>query len=161
MLRAQGDEGLALAARGGDESSLADFEVVAHRLGAAGQPASLLGEVASITRGSDSAAGTEQLSARFARYQAIHRRIVAMETNGRFNDAVSLAVGSSAKELPLADSLNSSLVGQISAAQGRFANTADDATSALGGLWLAIPLLSVLFVGLALYGVLQRLREYR
>jgi len=28
-------------------------------------------------------------------------------------------------------------------------------------LWLAIPLLCVLFAALALYGVLQRLEEYR
>jgi hypothetical protein len=161
ILRAQGDEGLALAARGGDEPSLADFEAVAHRLGAASQPGTLLGEAARMARGTTSAAGTERLSANFARYQAIHRMIVAMETNGRFNGAVRLAVGSSARELPLSDTLNSDLVGQISAAQRRFGNAAGDARSALGGLWLAIPLLSVVLAGLALYGVLQRLGEYR
>jgi hypothetical protein len=160
-LRAQGDEGLALVARGGGEASLTDLDAVTRRLGSSGEPASLLGEAAAIARRSGSAAAVDRLSASFARYLAVHRRVVALETNGRFNDAVNLAVGSAAKEVSISDSLNSGLGQQISAAQRRFAAAAADATSALGGLWLAIVLLSVLFAGLALYGVLQRLGEYR
>lgn len=160
-LRAQGDEGLALVARGGGEASLKDFDVVTRRLGSSGEPASLLGEATAIARRGGSAATIDRLSGSFAEYLAVHRRVVALETNGRFNDAVRLAVGSSAKELLLADALNSGLALQISAAQHRFAGAAGDATSALGGLWLAIPLLSVLFAALALYGVQQRLGEYR
>jgi hypothetical protein len=160
-LRAQGDEGLALVARGGGEASLTDFDVATRRLGFSGEPTSLLGEAAAIARRSGSAAMIDRLSGSFAEYLAVHRRVVALETNGRFNDAVRLAVGSSAKELSLADALNSGLAQQISAAQRRFAGAAGDATSALGGLWLAIPLLSVLFAGLALYGMQQRLGEYR
>ena len=160
-LRAQGDEGLALVARGGGEASLRDFDVVTRRLGSSGEPASLLGEGTAIARRGGSAATIDGLSGGFAQYLAVHRRVVALETNGRFNDAVRLAVGSSAKELSLADALNSGLAEQISAAQRRFAGAAGDATAALGGLWLAIPLLSVLFAALALYGVQQRLGEYR
>jgi len=160
-LRAQGDEGLALVARGGGEVSLRDFDAVTRRLGSPGEPASLLGEAAAIERRSGSAAAIDRLSGTFARYLAVHRRVVALETNGRFNDAVNLAVGSHAQELSLSDALNSNLVQEISAAQRRFASAAGDATSALGGLWLAIPLLSVLFAALALYGVVQRLGEYR
>jgi hypothetical protein len=160
-LRAQGDEGLALVARGGGEASLRDFDAVTRRLGSPGEPASLLGEAAAIAQRSGSTAAIDGLSATFARYLAVHRRVVALETNGRFNDAVNLAVGSHAQELSLSDALNSNLVQEISAAQRRFARAAGDATSALGGLWLAIPLLSVLFAALALYGVVQRLGEYR
>jgi len=160
-LRAQGDEGLALVARGGGEASLMDFEAVTRRLGSSGEPASLLGEAAEIARRSGSAAAIDELSATFGQYVAVHRRVVALETNGRFNDAVSLAVGSGEKEVSLSDTLNSDLERQIAAAQRSFASAASDATSALGGLWLAIPLLSVLFAALALYGLLQRLEEYR
>jgi hypothetical protein len=160
-LRAQGDEGLALVARGGGVQNLADFEAVTRRLGSSGEPASLLGEAAVIAQRSGSPATIDRLSATFAQYLGVHRRVVALETNGRFNDAVNLAVGSHAQELSLSDALNSDLVQEISAAQRRFASAAGDATSALGGLWLAIPLLSVLFAALALYGVLQRLGEYR
>jgi hypothetical protein len=160
-LRAQGDEGLALVARGGGEASLTDFDLVTRRLGSFGEPASLLGEAAAIARRSGSAATIDRLSEGFAQYLAVHRRVVALETNGRFNDAVRLAVGSSAKELSLADALNSGLAQQISAAQRRFGGAAGDATSALSGLWLVIPILSVLFAALALYGMQQRLGEYR
>jgi hypothetical protein len=160
-LRAQGDDGLALVARGGGESNLTDFDAVAHRLGSSGEPASLFGEATVIARRSGTGTAIDRLSATFARYLAVHRRVVARETNGRFTDAVNLAVGSHAQELSLSDALNVDLVQQISAAQRRFGGAADDATSALGGLWLAIPLLSVLFAALALYGVMQRLEEYR
>ncbi len=160
-LRAQGDEGLALVARGGGEASLTDLDAVTRRLGSSSEPTSLLGEAAAIARRGGSAAAIDSLSATFARYLAVHRRVVALETNGRFDDAVNLAVGSRSQELSLSDALNSDLVQEISAAQRRFGSAADDATSALGGLWLAIPLLSVLFAVLALYGLLQRLEEYR
>jgi hypothetical protein len=160
-LRAQGDDGLALVARGGGEASLMDFDAVTRRLGSSGEPASLLGEAGATVRLGGSATAIDRLSATFAQYLTVHRRVVALETNGRFNDAVSLAVGSHAKELSLSDALNSDLVQEISAAQQRFGSAASAATSALGGLWLAIGLLSVLFAGLALYGVLQRLEEYR
>jgi hypothetical protein len=160
-LRAQGDEGLALVARGGGEASLEDFDVVTRRLGSSGEPASLLGEAAAIARRGGSVATIDGVSGSFAQYLAVHRRVVALETNGRFNDAVRLAVGSSAQELSLADVLNSGLARQISAAQRRFGGAAGDATAALGGLWLAIPLLSVLFAAFALYGIQQRLGEYR
>jgi hypothetical protein len=160
-LRGQGDEGLALVARGGGEASLRDFDVVARRLGSSGEPASLFGEAAAIARHSGSVATIDRLSGSFAQYLAVHRHVVALETNGRFNDAVRLAVGPSAKQLSLSDALNSGLAQQISAAQRRFGSAAGDATSALGGLWLAIPLLSVLFATLALYGTQQRLGEYQ
>jgi hypothetical protein len=160
-LRAQGDEGLALVARGGGEASLRDFDVVTRRLGSSGESASLFGAAAAIARRSGSAATIDRLSESFAQYLAVHRRVVALETNGRFNDAVRLAVGPSAKQLSLSDASNSGLAQQISAAQHRFAGAAGDATSALGGLWLAIPLLTVLFAALALYGTQQRLGEYR
>ena len=160
-LRAQGDDGLALVARGGGESNLTDFDAVAHRLGSSGEPASLFGEATVIARRSGTGTAIDRLSATFARYLAVHRRVVARETNGRFNDAVNLAVGSHAQELSLSDALNVDLVQQISAAQRRFGGAADDAASALGGLWLAIPFVSVLFAALALYGVTQRLEEYR
>ncbi len=92
------------------------------------------------------------------RYLAVHKHVLALETNGKFANAVKLAVG---KEAIRADTLDSGLEQQIGAAQGRFGSTAHDATSALGGLWLAIPLLTAVFASLALYGLLQRINEYR
>jgi hypothetical protein len=160
-LRAQGDEGLALVARGGDEADLADFDAAAGRLGSTATPRSLLGEAAAIALRSGTLAAVDRLSGTFARYQAAHRRILTAERGGRFDEAVNLTVGPHAQELSLSDALSSELVADITAAQRRFGSAASEAGSALGGLWLAIPLLSALSAALALWGVAQRLGEYR
>jgi hypothetical protein len=161
MLRAQADEGLALVARGGGESSLDDFNAVASHLGSARAPTSLLGQAAAIAKRSGSASAVDSLSGSFDHYLALHRHVVALETNGHFTSAVALAVGTRGQELSQSDALSEDLVGQIRVAQQRFGSAATDATSSLNGLWLAIPLLTALFAGLALYGLLLRLREYR
>lgn len=160
-LRAQGDEGLALVARGGGEANLADFALAAGRLGSATKPGSLLGEAAAVARRSGTLAAIDRLSGTFTRYRAAHRRIVTAESSGRFGEAVSLAAGPHARELSLSDALNSELVADIAVAQRRFESAAGDASSALAGLWLAVPLLAVLSAGLALWGLAQRLGEYR
>src|SRR4029077_12215203 len=98
------------------EAFLKDFDVVAGRMGSADEPHSVLGEAAAIARRSAQAAAIEGLSEIFARYLALHRRIAALETGGRFKEAVDLAVGSSARGLSLADALDSGLARQISAA---------------------------------------------
>jgi hypothetical protein len=160
-LRAQGDESLALVARGGGAQNLADFKAVTGRLGAVSGTGGLLGEAATIARRSGSSAAIDRLSTGFAQYLAVHRQVVALEVNGHFTDAVNLAVGPTAREVPISDTLNSGLEQQIATAQRRFDRAAADATSALSGLWLAIPLLAVAFAFLALYGLRERSNEYR
>ncbi len=160
-LRAQGDESLALVARGGGEQDLVDFNTMTERLGAANGTGGLMGEAARIARRSGSSAAISRLSTSVARYLAVHRQVAALELNGRFTDAVNLAVGTTAKEIPISDNLNAGLGQQIVVAQRRFDRAAADATSALGGLWLAIPLLAVVFALLALYGLRERSEEYR
>jgi hypothetical protein len=159
-LRAQDDESLALVARGGGQQNLSDFNAVISRLTGPAIGAGLLPEATAIAERSSSGAAIEHLSAVFVRYLNVHRHVVALETNGKFSDAVNLAVGSGATEVSLSDELNSGLGQQIAAAQQRFDRSAHDATSALGGLWLAIPLLTLLFASLALYGLRQRINEY-
>jgi hypothetical protein len=160
-LRAQGDESLALVARGGAQQNLADFNTMTERLGAANGTGGLMGEAARIARRSGSSAAIDGLSTSVARYLAVHRQVAALEVNGRFTDAVNLAVGPNAKELPISDGLNAGLGQQIMVGQRRFDRAAADATSALSGLWLAIPLLAAVFALLALYGLRERSNEYR
>jgi hypothetical protein len=188
-LRAQDDENLALAShegpaqavdqntpRGSGEQDLADFNTVIGRLGRRlGSPrpicqdrggqrpctngsGGLLGEAAVIASRSGSSTAMAKLGTIYAQYLKVHRQVLVLERNGKFAGAVKLAVSS---EVRLADALDSGLERQIGAAQGRFASAADAAMSALGGLWLAIPLLTVAFAALALYGLLQRINEYR
>jgi hypothetical protein len=61
----------------------------------------------------------------------------------------------------LSDRLNSDVVAQIDSAQARFTRSAHEATSAVGGLELAIPLLIAGAGLLALLGLQQRASEYR
>jgi len=160
-LRAQGDESLALVARGGGELDLVDFKTVTQRLGGTNGTGGLMGEAARIARRSGSGAAIDGLSTRVAQYLAVHKQIAAMEVNGRFTDAVNLAVGPTAKEIPISDALNAGLGQQLIVAQRRFDRAAADAASSLSGLWLAIPLLVVAFACLALYGLRERSNEYR
>ena len=59
------------------------------------------------------------------------------------------------------DRLSSDLGGQVQAAQDRFSTAATDATSALGGLAFAIPVITVLAAVAALLGLRERINEYR
>jgi hypothetical protein len=157
-LRAEADDSLALVGRGGSPEDLQDFEVVARVLA---PPGGVLGDAATLARRSQTEAATNRLTATFARYRAVHQQIAARETNGDFPGAEALAVGPDATEAPLADRLNSGFVTATATAQRRFAGSARDATSALGGLWLAIPLLVAVSAVLALFGVQARANEYR
>ena len=160
-LRAQDDESLALVARGSGELDLADFDTVLRRLGGGDGRGGLLGEAAEIASRSGSGAAIARLATSFGRYRKVHQQVLALETNGKPAAAVKLAVGPGAREARLAYALDSGTEQQIVASQRRFASAADAAMSALGGLWLAIPLLTVAFAALALYGLLQRINEYR
>jgi hypothetical protein len=163
MSNAQGDESLALAARGGGggDQNLADFDAVATRLDGTGGCGGLLGEAATMAQRTGSRAGIVGLCSNLARYLGVHRQVAARENDGNYKAAANLAVGLTASEAPLYDALNSGLGQQIVASRQRFEGAADDATSALGGLWLAIPLLAVAVAVLALLGLRQRINEYR
>jgi hypothetical protein len=161
VLRSQDDESLALVARGSGEQDLADFNTVIRRLGGTDGRGGLLGEAAAIASRSGSSAAIARLARSFVRYRRVHKQVLALETSGKPAAAVKLAVGRGAREARLSSSLDSGMEQQIGAAQRRFASAVDAAMSALGGLWLAIPLLTVTFAALALYGLLQRINEYR
>jgi len=157
-LRAQADESLALVARGGGDSYLSDFRSVASALE---PPQGLLGaaEAAERRRGSD--APVAALSAQWRAYRAAHNRVAALQTDGRFGDAVRLAVGPKAQLPALADGLNRDFGTRIAAAQGRFERSARAATSALSGLTAALIVVLLVAAVLAVVGLQQRIDEYR
>jgi hypothetical protein len=181
-LRAQGDESLALIARGSGEAYLCDFDAAANALepprngqlttlsserdactfGAAANalppPGNLLGELTTLSAERGSAASERKLDATFEQYRAVHMRIAGYENSGDFHDATLLAA---APEKVLFDRLDTGLSAQIDAAKVRFQRSANDATSALDGLAVAIPVLVVLAALLALFGLQQRIKEYR
>lgn len=161
LLRAESDESLVLIARGGGDNYAADFRAVTHVLGPSDGSSGLLREASSLALRSGSTRTFDALSVTLARYEGVHREIAAKEAHGHFAAAASLAVGSHAREAPLADRLNEDLTQLIASAQSRFERSAAAANSALGGLVPGIALLALLAAVLVVFGVNLRIKEYR
>ena len=136
LSRAQGDLSLTLVNRGNDTTDPADFRVVKRVL-----TTSRLAP--DVTSG-------------FPSYWAAAQRLQQLEGQGRPGTAIEQAPGVA----NISERLSSALSDQIGAAQTRFAGAAGDAASALSGLWLAIPLITVLAAALAFFGLRQRINEY-
>ncbi len=151
--RAQGDQSLTLANRGSDEIDPADFKQVM----AAMSPHGGLLALAAPTGVTASAAN--RLDAAFAAYSAESGQVAGLINQGEIPQAIARA--SSTPAIAAADRLSGDLASQVNAAQARFAAAASSAASALSGLAIAIPLLTVLAAVLALFGIRQRLEEYR
>ena len=173
-LRAQADESIALSARGGGEGEprLKDvdrgFQAVVAPIGrsrarnalASGGLLHAAAEIAEPTT-----ARIDAIYDAYRTYRAAHRKVVAAESLGNFTIAVGLAVRShedgSLSTKQAADALNAALVREVGVAQRSFERELSRAESALGGLAIGIPVLTVLCAGLALLGVRRRLDEYR
>lgn len=136
LSRAQGDLSLALVNRGTDVTDPQDFADVIRTL---------------ETSGLAKAMGTG-----FAAYRAAASRIENLENSGLLGTAIQGAPAASA----ISEQLSANLGARIAAAQQRFTSSAGDASSDLGGLWLAIPLVTFLAAVLALVGLRQRISEY-
>ena len=160
-LRAQADESLSLVARGGGQEHLADFDAVMEALLGDQAGEGLTREAAAVARRTGSSDEVAALAATLDRYRMLHEEIAAMEANGDFDGAIRRAVAPGAKQARVSEQLNAELGKQITSAQERFDAEAADATSALKGLWIAIPLLVTLATGLGLLGLRARIVEYR
>lgn len=161
--RAQSDESIALAARGGGENEprLADvdrgFQAVTKPI------PGLLDRAVAISGGTGASSGS--LESAYAAYLQAHARVVERVKAGSFTKAVELAVlrgadgGPSTKSA--ADALNAAIDRQTVVAQRRFEQQWSDAWSALGATKAAIPAFAVLCALCALLGLGRRLEEYR
>jgi hypothetical protein len=161
--RAQADESIALAARGGgeEEPRLRDVD---RGFQAVTRPIKRLLEQARAIAGDASASGNA-IEGAYRTYLEAHSRVVEQVRDGDFTKAVQLAVERGTDGSPstkrAGDALDEALVREVGIAQGRFDDAAARADSALDGLAVGIPALTVLCALLALFGVRQRLEEYR
>ena len=158
LSRAQSDQSLTLVNRGSDEISPADFDKVMNVLSPQG---GMIGEVAPLAARAGRGQDAQQLAQEFADYRAQAARVSQAQKRGQIPQAIHLAVVNAASPSSAAARLDSDLVAQTNAAQARFASQASDATSALAGLKIAIPVLAVAAALLALVGLRQRADEYR
>jgi hypothetical protein len=157
LSRAQGDQSLTLVNRGTDETDPRDFAAVMRVLGPNHATGGLIGEGSALARQTGTTRAANQLTSEFASYRMETTQIDNFENNGQISSAIGHAPASAATS----GQMSANLDGQIRAAQGRFEHSAADATSALTGLWIAVPLLTVLAAALALLGLRQRINEYR
>lgn len=137
LSRAQGDLSITLVNRGTDATDPLDFKAVAEELTT-----------------SPIAAG---FRSRFVAYRAAADRIQQLESQGGLVPAIRQLQPVATMSQQLSDQLD----GEIAAADVRFKHAASDAASALSGLGLAIPLITVLVAVLSLLGLRQRINEYR
>ncbi len=137
LSRAQGDLSLALVSRGTDVSDPEDLTRVKHVLATSGL--------------------AHRIGPSFPSYLSVTKRIQDLEDGGELGPAIALEPTAS----DMSGSLSKGLAARITAAQKRFTTSATDASSALSGLGLAIPLVTALVAILALLGLRQRINEYR
>jgi hypothetical protein len=156
VARAQSDQSLMLANRGSDETDPVDFTHVMAQLGSG---TGLLAEIRDQARGGAATAASGRLDHAFDEFRARAAQIAAAQNSGRTGAAIGDA--SSPQAAALTNQLNANLSSQIAAAQRQVVQSGRDATSALAGLWIVIPVLTLIAAGLAVLGVWQRLREYR
>jgi hypothetical protein len=154
LSRAQGDLSLALVSRGTDTADPNDFNVVT---GVLGRPGGLIAEISTLARQTGTTGAAEKFDADYAAYLKQARQILGEEKSGQLNTAIDGIRSAST----LSENSSRDLGQQITAAQNRFDRSAADATSALGGLGFAIPLITVLAAALALVGLRERINEYR
>jgi hypothetical protein len=158
LSRAQSDQSLTLVNRGSDEISPADFDKVMNVLSPQG---GMIGEVGPLAARAGRGQDARRLAQEFAAYRAQAARVSQVQKSGQIPQAIHLAVADAASPSSAAAALNSDLVSQTNDAQARFAAQASDATSALSGLQIAIPVLAVVAAILAFVGLRQRAGEYR
>jgi hypothetical protein len=135
--RAQGDLSLALVNRGTDVTDPQDFA-----------------QVKSVLE--DSGLGN-RVGPALPAYLAAAKQVQNLENGGQLQAAIRQAPTAS----DIADRLSDGVNTRIAAANKRFESSAADASSALGGLGLAIPLVTALAALLVLLGLRLRINEYR
>jgi hypothetical protein len=159
--RAQSDDSLTLIARGGDTTDPADFAAVTGALGPPDGRGGLVGEIVALAHRTGNEGAAAEFQRDLAAWLTQHVRIEALAAAGRTSQANRLAAGSAAGGRSPADRLSAALSRQISASQSRFGQAAADASSALDGLSVAIPVAIAIAAVLTLFGLRQRALEYR
>lgn len=157
LSRAQGDESLALVNRGSDQRDRTDFEAVMRTLGPSPARDAVITELSALAGRTGMQGAGRALASDFARYRAETGQINRLQDRGQLIPALRSAPAASS----ISDRMTANLTGQIAAAQSRFASAARSASSDLDGLSVAIPLIAALTAVLAVFGLRQRIIEFR
>ncbi|PSL57571.1 hypothetical protein B0I31_102550 [Saccharothrix carnea] len=151
-LTARGDETLTLVARGSGATYEAEYVEADRALD------DLLGRLRLVNGTPPVVEAVEH----HARWQQAHREIRAADEAGDFTTAVALALGQDARGAATAfDALDSDLVDAIGTARAELTDAIGRARAGLGGTVPAVVVLALLAAAASVFGLWQRLKEYR
>jgi hypothetical protein len=161
-LQARADEALTLVARGSGAAFEQDYTAVLQRLVGPDGTGGLLGEAQTAATDAATRDAAAAAAARARDWLAVHRQLRGLDDNGRYAEAVALAVGSDpGSAAAVFGHLDTALGGGIAHSGEVFAREAGHAGQALSGVDVGVAVLTVLVVvGVAL-GIQRRLAEYR
>ena len=149
-LRAQGDESLFLVEPLSGAQYQADFDNVIAKLGGKDGSGGLIAEASQVAGVSD--------GGYLGPYLRAHQSVNQLNGEGQYDQAVKEATGN---EVATFDTLNDGLTRDIGNSQASFTHYAATARHDLRNLSIAIAVLLVVVAGLALFGLQQRINEYR
>jgi hypothetical protein len=157
-LRAQNDDNLALIQRGGGEQYVADYDVVADRIGDVDGTRGLFRFTRTIGAREGDLAATQQLGQQLGDVMAAHRAVRTADDGGEYGDAVRLATTDEARAVA---ALDGGLRTQVRRARADFARQAADARGGFDALTIAIAVLTLIALALVVVGLQRRMAEYR
>ena len=155
-LRSLSDENLHLIARGTERTHREDFDRLAASIG--DDPGGLLASAAALAERTGTTRAIAEVRRLYDDYLAVDARVRQLDDAHAYNEAVDLAINDEAEA---AGRLDRGLAAEIAAARARLDSYAADARGSLRWLAVAVAVTVVLAAGLVLYGLQQRIREYR
>jgi hypothetical protein len=157
-LRALSDDYYQLIERGTGTAYGEDFAVVMESLGGAGGRGGLLGEFADTADSSEVARQADELAQAFRAFLAEHERVRRLDEDGKYTAAVERALGELADS---AEELDRRLSSGIDTARQSLDATAGRSAGGFTVLAVGSSLIAVTAIFFVLYGLRQRIEEYR
>jgi hypothetical protein len=157
-LRALNDDNLALIQRGGGEEYVADYDLVANRIGDVDGTHGLFRFVKTIAAREGDVDATQQLGRQLSDVITTHGRVRDLDDAGDYGEAVQLATTDEARAVA---ALDGGLEAEVRRARALFDRQAADARQGFGALTIAIPVLTVAALALVIVGLQRRMSEYR
>jgi hypothetical protein len=154
-LQARADEALTLVARGSGDAFEKDFAArMATITGAAG----LVGQARNQAHSPDVAKDLNDALGSIAGWSSQHKQVRTLDDGGQYPEAVTLALGDTAKTF---NSIDNSLGDAIAKADGAFRDHASSADGAMSGAAVGWSLLTIVSIAGLVLGLRQRIAEYR
>lgn len=161
-LQARADEALTLIARGSGAAFEQDFGTVFTGLIGEDGNSGLLTQAASHAPTAADRAVIEEARDHARRWRELHREVRRLDDDGDYQGAVSLATGAGADSTSTVfGHLDTTMTSALATADERVERQADRGGSALGGLGVALVLLTGGLVTAVVLGFRPRIGEYR